>query len=91
MATTEAEARAALMRLRDSEELVHFLTEGVGEDDAVEALQMLLDQHVRALELRRAFRPATGVELAELKAAATKTLDAAQHSLHVGSMLPVER
>lgn len=90
MATSEAEARAALLRLRESEELVHFLTEGVGEEDAVEAMQMLLDQHVRALELRRAFRPATGVELAEIKAAANRTLDAAQHALHVGSMLPTK-
>lgn len=90
MATSEAEARAALMRLRESEELVHFLTEGVGEQDAVEALQALLDQHVRSLELRRAFRPATGVELERLKADANKTLEAARQALHVGTMLPAK-
>jgi tryptophan synthase alpha subunit len=55
MATSEAEARAALMRLRESEELVHYLTEGVGEQDAVEAMRSLLDQHARSLELGALF------------------------------------
>jgi hypothetical protein len=90
MATSEAEARAALMRLRESEELVHYLTEGVGEQDAVEAMRSLLDQHARSLELRRALRPATGVELEGLKASASKTLEAAQQALHVGTMLPTK-